>query len=393
MAPFNYGEGVLARPMGVEEEATRPVSASTGPITLEGKQKVARNALRHGLAGQGMLLSHEDERLAADRLAGLTAEFDPRTPNESELVRKMAFSSVRAEIARGLQICRRRQVEESVESNWGEYEREDALELAAKLPKDPQRIALKLQQSFAGAQWMLEQWSLLAKKLELGEDWNDEQLSIALDLMGYPRTFRDLILFKIVDSDPATQRKLRLDFARAEITRLNLRMADDLSFRSGQLRHDMLNGFQPGNDRQLNLYRRYEREADRQYAWALRELKQGRKPDAESKPKPKAESKPEPEPTPELISPVTKQSPPLELVTDSPVVTSLTVAEEAYNRLVKKYGAAFNTKPERPVQPVATLPPAPSPLPIQGNRHERRARAAHDRRSGKEAERHKHSLI
>ncbi|MBV8437401.1 MAG: hypothetical protein JOY95_07815, partial [Silvibacterium sp.] len=63
---------------------------STGPRTESGKQAIAGNNLRHGLAGAFHILSWEDSAAFEALQSGLRAEHEPRTPTEQTLVDRMA---------------------------------------------------------------------------------------------------------------------------------------------------------------------------------------------------------------------------------------------------------------------------------------------------------------
>lgn len=62
---------------------------STGPVSLEGKQRASLNAFKHGLTGNRMILQpHEHE--AYNRLReALTRDFEPATEQERQLLQKL----------------------------------------------------------------------------------------------------------------------------------------------------------------------------------------------------------------------------------------------------------------------------------------------------------------
>jgi hypothetical protein len=57
----------------------------TGPTTATGKARSALNAVRHGLAGRGLLLPGEDVREYEERLDGIFASLGPWNDAEAEL--------------------------------------------------------------------------------------------------------------------------------------------------------------------------------------------------------------------------------------------------------------------------------------------------------------------
>ena len=68
---------------------------STGPRTVEGKAIARRNALRHGMAGEGVVLLPADEAKLAERQVTWAEDFRPRTAAEAYLVSLAALHSVK----------------------------------------------------------------------------------------------------------------------------------------------------------------------------------------------------------------------------------------------------------------------------------------------------------
>jgi hypothetical protein len=70
---------------------------STGPKTPEGKGKSRQNALKHGLTGEGVVLSNEDSAEVERTFRDLEAELRPSGPMGRVLVRRVATCIVRME--------------------------------------------------------------------------------------------------------------------------------------------------------------------------------------------------------------------------------------------------------------------------------------------------------
>jgi uncharacterized coiled-coil protein SlyX len=68
---------------------------STGPRSAEGKQRSSRNALRHGLTAQTVVLPTEDPDAYQLHLKSYTGEYNPKGATESDLVRSLADLSWR----------------------------------------------------------------------------------------------------------------------------------------------------------------------------------------------------------------------------------------------------------------------------------------------------------
>ena len=68
---------------------------SKGPVTPEGKENSRRNALKHGLTGEGVVLPNEDAAEVERRLAAFEDELNPSGEVGKALVRRAALMSVR----------------------------------------------------------------------------------------------------------------------------------------------------------------------------------------------------------------------------------------------------------------------------------------------------------
>ena len=68
---------------------------STGPQSPEGKQRVAQNRTKHGLAGEHVVLPGEDQAAFDDLLATLHSNWDPHGETETFLLDTMAFNQWR----------------------------------------------------------------------------------------------------------------------------------------------------------------------------------------------------------------------------------------------------------------------------------------------------------
>jgi hypothetical protein len=72
-------------------------SKSKGPISPEGKAASRKNALKHGLTGEGVVLPNEDAAEVERRFAAFQEELKPSGEVGRELVRRAAVCSVRME--------------------------------------------------------------------------------------------------------------------------------------------------------------------------------------------------------------------------------------------------------------------------------------------------------
>ena len=72
---------------------------STGPKSEAGKKRSSRNALKHGLAGNGNLLTERDEAVLRDREESWERCYTLRNDQERFLFKQMVLSGVRIESA------------------------------------------------------------------------------------------------------------------------------------------------------------------------------------------------------------------------------------------------------------------------------------------------------
>jgi hypothetical protein len=87
-------------------EASRANGArSLGPVTAEGKERSARNALRHGLLASTVVLEAEDGEEFQEALAALVARFQPADPVELGLVEEMAAAQWRKRRSWAIETC------------------------------------------------------------------------------------------------------------------------------------------------------------------------------------------------------------------------------------------------------------------------------------------------
>jgi hypothetical protein len=68
---------------------------STGPKTLEGKERSAMNALKHGLTGQRLILQPEEHEAYRELTESLHAELAPKSTMEIQLVQKIIDTHMR----------------------------------------------------------------------------------------------------------------------------------------------------------------------------------------------------------------------------------------------------------------------------------------------------------
>ncbi len=138
---------------------------STGPKTQEGKERVRRNALKHGLTGSGVALPSEDQAEITRSFLALQNELRPSNELAEKLVRRTAFLFVR------LERCEKHETSETSKRVRHAVEKFDderlaaVEELAAKIEREPATTSRRLQMTPEGIDWLLDQWEILQDEL------------------------------------------------------------------------------------------------------------------------------------------------------------------------------------------------------------------------------------
>jgi hypothetical protein len=248
---------------------------STGPRTEEGKPQSRRNALKHGLTGAGIVLPEDEEAAVRARAAEWHSSLKPSNPYELWLVHRIAVASIRIERCEWLERERRKRLADRALDDWEEDRRIAAERLGANLAHDPCAVALALQQTSQGCDWLLERWHGLVRSLDYDGGWTDDQRRLALDLLGIARELRDGIMPLVPEHDKEAL-WVRKSAVRQEIRRLERRRAEVLEARDLAEQRAVVAGEVAEADPELALLRRYEGACHRSQQWALKQLKEGR---------------------------------------------------------------------------------------------------------------------
>jgi hypothetical protein len=85
------------------EANRRNALKSTGPVTLEGKERSRCNAVRHGLTAETVVVAFEDQADYESFQATVIADYDPESAAERELVLRLANVLWRLRRANGIE--------------------------------------------------------------------------------------------------------------------------------------------------------------------------------------------------------------------------------------------------------------------------------------------------
>jgi len=241
---------------------------SAGPATPEGKAVARRNALKHGLAGTGIVLPEDEAEAINARWAQWQSSLKPDNAFSDWLVERVAALAVRLERCEHHE---RALLEIGAARAGGDWELECRLAaetLGEALPKAPSRVALELRRSAAGRDWLRLRWEGLGAILDVDGAWDEPRRSLALDLLGTPLTLR--AGSTRADADAPALRAL----VAAEVAELRAMAADgtdDAERTAAEL------GFGPV-DRELALVRRYTRSLTRQLTEFHKQVKSAMRP-------------------------------------------------------------------------------------------------------------------
>jgi hypothetical protein len=324
---------------------------SKGPTSVKGREKSARNSLKHGLTGSGAVLVDGDQEALEDCLQAYTAQFHPEAPHEFVLVAEMALDDVRLkrcgklfetlcdEYATRAQLC------------WDQDRRLEAEDLAARLRRDPARNAVKLQRTRQGCELMIERWEALLRILQQTGTWSEPQRSLALDLLGVPLELREgetavdppLLTTSFANDGPA----FRFQVAKDEVMRLSKLKDETLDPLDAEERAIAEAGIGAEMSPALQRLHRYQSACSRRFSKALKYFtdRDRQRAPAEASVAPEPPPTPPPAPAPRPVS-----------------------DPHDYDRLV-----AAN-RPQPVTLATATPPVAAAPVeePRRLNRHERR---------------------
>jgi hypothetical protein len=158
---------------------------STGPRTPQGKARSRVNACKHGLAGEGVVLSPEARHAWEQRRAEIGARVDRSEAHTQHLEDQAALASVRVDLCQQAQ--RRRVLE-----RWDLDRREAAAALGARLADQPELVCIQLDQTSQGVLWKVERLDLLLEQLRTRLNLRADEMSLLLDLLGAPKVGREL---------------------------------------------------------------------------------------------------------------------------------------------------------------------------------------------------------
>ena len=145
---------------------------SKGPITAEGKALSRRNALKHGMAGRGVLVPEADALEVERRSAAMLDEMRPTCEMGAYLVRRMARLTVRVERCAAHELAANEYRAAHAEADFDEARVAEVDHTLAFLIREPATYARKLRSMPEGVDRLIADLLALREELNTGRwDW------------------------------------------------------------------------------------------------------------------------------------------------------------------------------------------------------------------------------
>jgi len=159
---------------------------STGPKTVEGKERSRSNARKHGLTGDGIALPAEDAAVVAERFESLRDQFDPRTPMGGILCKRVAMLSVRLDRSYEHEAAALSVRVLSAGPSFADARKAEAEHLIHTIAAEPATNHRRLMASPEGVEIMIAQWERMRADLHDPEGclWTYSHYQMADSLHG-----------------------------------------------------------------------------------------------------------------------------------------------------------------------------------------------------------------
>jgi hypothetical protein len=141
---------------------------STGPKTVEGKERSRQNAWKHGMAGQGIVQPLDESAEVEQRNQALQAELAPKSAIGSILVRQIATLSIRMERGAKQEFASVANRVRHAAEEFDAQRIETAETLMKTIGDDPRTKVRQLRRLPEGIALMVESWRKLRATLRNG---------------------------------------------------------------------------------------------------------------------------------------------------------------------------------------------------------------------------------
>jgi hypothetical protein len=146
---------------------------STGPRTQAGKERSSKNALKHGLRAEQVVLPTEDPQAFQEHLEAWVEDWQPPSMARRHLVEQAAVASWRIKRCIRLETTR---ISTRVEAAYGEWDgrvRDGIDAELGRLEEDPIGAIAELNSSRAGVDRLIREWNDIGDAASAPEGWRE----------------------------------------------------------------------------------------------------------------------------------------------------------------------------------------------------------------------------
>jgi hypothetical protein len=158
------------------EANRRNAQNSTGPRTEAGKERSKRNALKHGLRSEEVVLPTEDPLAFKEHLEAWVEDWQPPSMARRALVEQAAVATWRLRRCIRLETARITSRIEEAYDEWEARERAELDETFARLEQEPEDALAELMSTRAGVDRLIEVWSEIEEALATPDGWCDPEI-------------------------------------------------------------------------------------------------------------------------------------------------------------------------------------------------------------------------
>ncbi len=246
-------------------EANRSNSQkSCGPKTEAGKAVSRGNSVKHGLAGEGIVLPPKLAQTVDERYDEWLLNLHPEDSTQEWLVRRICVESVRLDELERQEPALKRELALQAQETWELDHILAARLLMRKLPKQPELVQIRLLQTKQGCEAIIERWRHLGLRLEQKGAWEPDDWSSVLDLLG-------IAIDERIFMRPSA--KQNLEWVAGQVAQLQSLLGEVLEPRDDRERLAAQAGQPIFLAPELKNHRRYESTCQNRLKWACNELK------------------------------------------------------------------------------------------------------------------------
>lgn len=242
---------------------------ATGPKTDAGKAQSRRNSVKHGLAGDGIVLPSELADRIQIRKIQWRETYHPEGEVQEWVFERVCIESVLLDHCKHLKIAALDNVALQANESWNDDRKLDAALLFDQLKKRPETVQKRLLQTKQGCDALIADWEEIGRVLRIESAALADPMyqSRIFDLLGIPVTQRTWDRMEsLVTDNPLT-------WIHQQIEQLKQRQADYLNDRDHRDQADTQAGIIVNAPPSLRSILRYESAIQRRLQGALNEFR------------------------------------------------------------------------------------------------------------------------